>query len=102
MIPFCIFPGRLFIADTNNNIIRYLDLNKEGAEILTLELKGVRPPVPKSRTLKRLRSRTSSETLTVKVDGISSSEGNLGLKISLPEGYHFSKVLALFLRYLWP
>lgn len=83
--------GRLFIADTNNNVIRYLDLNKEGAEILTLELKGVRPPVPKSRTLKRLRSRTSSETLTVKVDGISSSEGNLGLKISLPEGYHFSK-----------
>ncbi|KAI3440505.1 Thioredoxin domain-containing protein, partial [Psidium guajava] len=83
--------GRLFIADTNNNVIRYLDLNKGGAELLTLELKGVRPPVHKSRTLKRLRSRTSSDTLTVKVDGISSSEGNLGLKISLPEGYHFSK-----------
>ncbi|KAI6692331.1 hypothetical protein NL676_020041 [Syzygium grande] len=83
--------GRLFIADTNNNVIRYLDLNKADAELLTLELKGVRPPVPKSRTLKRLRSRMSSDTLSVKVDAISSSEGNLGLKISLPEGYHFSK-----------
>lgn len=102
MIPLCTFPGQLFIADTNNNIIRYLDLNKEGAELLTLELKGVRPPLPKSRTLKRLRSRSSSDTLTVKVDGISSSEGILGLKISLPEGCHFSKVLAHSLRYTRP
>ncbi|KAG5525459.1 hypothetical protein RHGRI_031948 [Rhododendron griersonianum] len=83
--------GRLFIADTNNSVIRYLDLNKEKPELLTLELKGVQPPIPKSRSLKRLRQRSSADTDTVKVDGSSSNEGNLYLKISVPEGYHFSK-----------
>lgn len=45
------FSGNLFIADTNNNIIRYLDLNKEEPELQTLELKGVQPPTPKSRSI---------------------------------------------------
>ncbi|OWM72419.1 hypothetical protein CDL15_Pgr018304 [Punica granatum] len=83
--------GRLYIADTNNSLIRYLNLNKQGAELLTLELKGVKPPMAKPKTLRRLRSRVSTDSLTVKVDGISSNEGNLRLQISLPEGYHFSK-----------
>ncbi|XP_023894808.2 protein SUPPRESSOR OF QUENCHING 1, chloroplastic isoform X2 [Quercus suber] len=83
--------GRLFIADTNNSVIRYLDLNKEEAELLTLELKGVQPPVQKSRSLRRLRRRSSADTLTVTVEGGSSKEGNLSLKILLPEEYHFSK-----------
>lgn len=86
------FTGRLFIADTNNSVIRYLDLNKKEAELLTLELKGVQPPVQKSRSMKRLRKRLSSDTQTITVEGSSSSEGNLSIKISLPEEYHFSKV----------
>ncbi|KAL1802209.1 hypothetical protein ACET3Z_030856 [Daucus carota] len=83
--------GRLYIADTNNNLIRYLDLSKQEAEISTLELKGVVPPRTVSRSLKRLRRRSGVGTETVKVDGVSSSEGILSLKISVPEGYHFSK-----------
>ncbi|XP_007031176.2 PREDICTED: NHL repeat-containing protein 2 [Theobroma cacao] len=83
--------GRLFIADTNNSVIRYLDLNKADAEILTLELKGVQPPTPKSKSLRRLRRRPSADTQTIFVNGGSSSEGNLYLKVSLPEEYHFSK-----------
>ncbi|CAL5402040.1 unnamed protein product [Camellia sinensis] len=83
--------GRLLIADTNNSLIRYLDLNKEEAELLTLELKGVQPPTPKSQSLRRLRRRSSANTDTVTVDGGSSNEGNLYVKISIPEGYHFSK-----------
>ncbi|XP_024977905.1 protein SUPPRESSOR OF QUENCHING 1, chloroplastic [Cynara cardunculus var. scolymus] len=82
--------GRLFIADTNNSLIRYLDLNKENAELVTLELKGVQPPAPKSRSPRRLRRRTSADTETIVVDGVSSNEGNLILSISVPEGYHFS------------
>ncbi|KAK5772018.1 hypothetical protein PVK06_048278 [Gossypium arboreum] len=84
--------GRLIMADTNNSLIRYLDLNKENAEILTLELKGVQPPTPKSKSLRRIRKRSSADTQTIVVNGGSSSEGNLYLKISLPEEYHFSKV----------
>ncbi|KDP23397.1 hypothetical protein JCGZ_23230 [Jatropha curcas] len=83
--------GRLIIADTNNSVIRYIDFNKEEAELLTLELKGVQPPAPKSRSLKRLRRRSSADTRTIKIDGGSSREGDLCLKISLPEEYHFSK-----------
>ncbi|GKV01404.1 hypothetical protein SLEP1_g13958 [Rubroshorea leprosula] len=82
--------GRLFIADTNNSVIRYLDLNKEEAELFTLELKGVQPP-RKSKSLKRLRRRSSADTESIIVNGGSSNEGNLYLKISLPEEYHFSK-----------
>ncbi|TMX01365.1 hypothetical protein EJD97_024641 [Solanum chilense] len=82
--------GRLYIADTNNSVIRYLDLNKSEAEVLTLELKGVQPPL-KSRSLKRLRRRSGADTQTIVVNGGSSSEGTLNLRISVPEGYHFSK-----------
>ncbi|OVA13591.1 NHL repeat [Macleaya cordata] len=83
--------GRLLIADTNNSLIRYLDLTKEDPELLTLELKGVQPPSTKPRSLKRLRRRSSADVQTITVDGGSSAEGNLYLKISVPEGYHFSK-----------
>lgn len=74
-------------------------MNKEEAELLTLELKGVQPPAPKSRSFKRLRRRTSADTQTIKIDGGSSSEGDLCLKISLPEEYHFSKVKCLLVGY---
>ncbi|XP_043687165.1 protein SUPPRESSOR OF QUENCHING 1, chloroplastic isoform X2 [Telopea speciosissima] len=83
--------GRLFIADTNNSIIRYLDSKKEDAKLFTLELKGVQPPSPKSRSLKRLRRRSLADTQTIMVDGGLSTEGNLYIQMSLPEGYHFSK-----------
>ncbi|CAF1727856.1 unnamed protein product [Brassica napus] len=84
--------GRLFVADTNNSLIRYIDLNnKEDVEIRTLELKGVQPPMPKAKSLKRLRKRASADTKIVTVDAVTSREGDLNLKILLPDGYHFSK-----------
>ncbi|KAK9067481.1 hypothetical protein SSX86_014811 [Deinandra increscens subsp. villosa] len=83
--------GRLFIADTNNSLIRFLDLNKVDAQVTTLELKGVQPPAPKSRSPRRLRKRTSADTERIVINGGSSKEANLNLAISVPEGYHFSK-----------
>ncbi|CAH9080213.1 unnamed protein product [Cuscuta epithymum] len=82
--------GRLFIADTNNNLIRYLDLIDGKAELHTLPLKGVPPPAAKSPSLKRLRRRRV-DTQTIVVNGSSSKETLLHLQISVPEGYHFSK-----------
>ncbi|KAK2364956.1 bifunctional riboflavin kinase/FMN phosphatase [Trifolium repens] len=81
--------GRLFIADTNNSLIRYLDLNTN--ELFTLELKGFQPPKPKSRSFKRLRRRPTADTVPITIDAISSEEGNLSIEISLPNEYHFSK-----------
>ncbi|KAI3918261.1 hypothetical protein MKX01_041581 [Papaver californicum] len=83
--------GRLLIADTNNSEIRYIDLSEQDPKLLTLELKGVQPPTKKPRSLKRLRRRSSADTKSITVDGGSSAEGNLYLKLSVPEGYHFSK-----------
>ncbi|CAM8914721.1 unnamed protein product [Rhodiola kirilowii] len=83
--------GRLLVADTNNSIIRYLDLNKKDPELLTLELKGVQPPAPKPKSLKRLRRRSLADTQIIRVDGSSSNEGDLSLHVSLPDGFHFSK-----------
>ncbi|KAG9457803.1 hypothetical protein H6P81_002311 [Aristolochia fimbriata] len=83
--------GRLFIADTNNSLIRVLDFNSDEPVLRTLELKGVQPPSPKSKSLRRLRRRQPADTEVVRVDGGSSNSGNMYLKISVPEGYHFSK-----------
>ncbi|KAL4202194.1 hypothetical protein AMTRI_Chr02g219880 [Amborella trichopoda] len=83
--------GRLFVADTNNNAIRCIDLKDNGATISTLELKGVQSPSPKSNALKRLRRRQSTNAQIITVERISSMEGNLSLKILVPEDFHFSK-----------
>ncbi|XP_020591433.1 NHL repeat-containing protein 2 isoform X2 [Phalaenopsis equestris] len=83
--------GKFFIADTNNSVIRCLDLNGKVPILGTLELKGVQPPSPKRELPKRLRKRASVDTQIMKVDGGSSAEGSLELRISVPKGYHFSK-----------
>ncbi|XP_027188814.2 protein SUPPRESSOR OF QUENCHING 1, chloroplastic-like, partial [Cicer arietinum] len=83
--------GRLFIADTNNSLIRYLDLNANEFDLCTLELKGFQPPKQKSRSFKRLKRRPTADMVPIINDPISSEEGNLSIKISLPNGYHFSK-----------
>ena len=80
------------IADTNNSVIRYIDLSQSEPELFTLELKGVQPPAPRTKTMKRLKKRLSADTQIVMVNGGSSKEGNLYLRISVPGGYHFSKV----------
>lgn len=89
--------GRLFIADTNNSLIRYLDLNEESLKLRTLDLKGFQQPSPKSKVLKRLRRRSSADTVTIATDAVSSNEGRLSIQISLPKEYHFSKVFTIIL-----
>ena len=58
----------------------------------TLDLIGVQPPSPKPKTLKCLRRRVSVDTDVINVDGGSSMERFLSLAITVPDGYHFSKV----------
>ncbi|CAL4922337.1 unnamed protein product [Urochloa decumbens] len=83
--------GRLLVADTNNNAIRYITLSEKGAEVKTLDLIGVQSPSPKPKTLKRLRRRLSIDTEVINVDGGSSIEGFLSFAIKVPDGYHLSK-----------
>lgn len=71
---------------------RSIVLNERGAEVRTLDLTGVQPPSPKPKALRRLRRRLSADTNVINIDGGSSMEGYLSLAISVPDGYHFSKV----------
>jgi hypothetical protein len=86
--------GKLYVADTNNSLIRVLDLQAQGGPKLeTLELKGVQPPIPAAPTgPRRLRQRLSSDTQVIRIDPVDALNGDLQLQISLASGYHFSKV----------
>ncbi|KAJ6918032.1 hypothetical protein NC651_012296 [Populus alba x Populus x berolinensis] len=61
------YQWRLIVADTNNSLIRYLDLNMEQAELQTSELKGVQPPASKSESSKRLRNQSSADKRQLKL-----------------------------------
>lgn len=98
--------GKFLIADTNNSVIRCLNLNEKVPILGTLELKGVQPPSPRRELPKRLRRKASVDVQVIKIDGGSSGEGSLELRISVLEGYHFSKVWFLMLidyltRWIW-
>ncbi|MCO5562807.1 hypothetical protein L7F22_016439 [Adiantum nelumboides] len=85
--------GKIFVADTNNSIIRMLNTKqKDGQSISTLELKGVEPPQLKSAEKpRRLRRRLSNDTDLIKIGPIKAMNGNIKLRISLPPGFHFTK-----------
>lgn len=92
------FAGKLYVADTNNSVIRILDLQAEGAPSLsTLVLKGVQPPVPPPTSgPRRLRQRLSADTQIIRVNPITALSGDLQLQISLPSGFHFTSVSSFF------
>lgn len=85
--------GKLYVADTNNSVIRVLDTKGDnGPSISTLELKGVQPPQLKiAGKPRRLRRRTSSDTEVIKTESVKMSNGSIKVQISLPAGYHFTK-----------
>jgi hypothetical protein len=87
--------GKLYVADTNNSVIRILALTGQngGPTMTTLALKGVQPPVQAaSGTPRRLRKRLSSDTQIIHIDPITAASGDLQLQISLPSGFHFTTV----------
>ncbi|KAH9322712.1 hypothetical protein KI387_017351, partial [Taxus chinensis] len=83
---------KLFIADTNNNVIRSVNLNTgETTMVHTLELKGVQVPSTMPKSPKRLQRRPSADAQNIRIEPISAMKGDLHLDISLLPEYHFSK-----------
>ncbi|KAG6555690.1 hypothetical protein Mapa_002927 [Marchantia paleacea] len=83
--------GKIYVADTNNSLIRVLNVGANPPTLETLELKGVPPPLPAPASApRRLRRRLSSDIEIVKVDPVSSMNGDLELQISLPKDFHFT------------
>ncbi|BBN12735.1 phosphoglycolate phosphatase [Marchantia polymorpha subsp. ruderalis] len=83
--------GKIYVADTNNSLIRVLNVGANPPTIETLELKGVPPPPPAPASApRRLRRRLTSDVEIVNVDPVSSMNGDLELQISLPKEFHFT------------
>ncbi|XP_017187248.1 protein SUPPRESSOR OF QUENCHING 1, chloroplastic-like isoform X1 [Malus domestica] len=73
----------------NSSDLNLTYLDKEEAELLTLELKGVRPPVAKQKSLRR---RSSADTQTVTVDGGPyPTRATCLLKYQYPKGIIFQR-----------
>jgi thiol-disulfide isomerase/thioredoxin len=72
--------GKLYIADTNNQVIRVADLKTK--KVSTLELKGIdklRARMPKDKF--------PGETLTLEAQTVAPGTGTLTLSLQLPDGY---------------
>jgi len=78
--------GKLYVADTNNHLVRVIDLN-DGNRVSTLEIKGLNAPErPRSPTASPL---AEGETVELPSMAVQAPDGALRLQVDLelPEGY---------------
>lgn len=95
------FSGSIFVADTNNSVIRLF--YPETRTVATLDLSTVPPPPPElpAGTPRRLRKRQPVEAEVVEVPtALTSAEGTFTIQVKIPEGYHFTTVQKLPILYL--
>ncbi len=89
--------GVLYVADTNNHLIRTIDL-KDGNRVATLEIKGLAPPEPsKSESKPRFPGATHVDLPAAKLKAV---DGKLRLQVALelPDGYKINPLAPI--RYL--
>jgi hypothetical protein len=83
--------GKLYVADTNNHLIRVIDLAHQNA-VTTLPIAGLTAPEPKAPTAAAPKKPDFSDTKQVKVERaiLKPDVGgkiHLAVKLSLPKGY---------------
>eukprot|EP00271_Cylindrocystis_brebissonii_P018072 TRINITY_DN496_c0_g2_i1.p1 TRINITY_DN496_c0_g2~~TRINITY_DN496_c0_g2_i1.p1 ORF type:complete len:1137 (+),score=278.85 TRINITY_DN496_c0_g2_i1:69-3479(+) len=85
--------GQIFVADTNNSLIRVLDTSTGTAQLSTLDLSSIPPPPPPLSTSgrRRLRRRAPVEAEVVETAALTGANGELRIHVSIPGGYHFTK-----------
>lgn len=76
--------GVLFVADTNNHLIRKIDV--ETKKVTTLAIAGLQPPVLKKETPGLLPSETLVELGEVKAKAVDGAV-KLNVKLPIPEGW---------------
>ena len=72
--------GKLYIADTNNHVIRVADLKTK--KVSTLELKGIDKLVARVP-----EDQLAGETVRLQAQRLAPGEGQLILSLKLPDGY---------------
>ncbi len=82
--------GKLYVADTNNHLIRTVDL-KTG-QVATLAIAGLKPPAPPARVAKRS---LSGEKLPPAVVRVEQGQVRLRVELELPPGFEFNPTAPL-------
>ncbi|GJP46594.1 hypothetical protein CLOM_g5865 [Closterium sp. NIES-68] len=89
--------GTVFIADTNNSLIRCLHLpsaSSPTALLSTLDLSSLPPPPASSSSAssqrRRLRRRQKADEQVVEEPPVAAATGTLHLRLSIPDDYHFT------------
>jgi thiol-disulfide isomerase/thioredoxin/DNA-binding beta-propeller fold protein YncE len=76
----CAADGKLYLADTNNHVIRVADLKTK--KVSTLELKGI-----EKLPARMPADKFPGETVTLDAQTVKSGAGTLMVSLQLPEGY---------------
>jgi thiol-disulfide isomerase/thioredoxin len=89
--------GKLYIADTNNHVIRVVDLDA-GNKVSTLVIKGLEPPKPPASSPREKPTFPFAKTrqldaVQVKVTG---DELRLAAQLTLPEGYKLNPLAPMY------
>lgn len=79
--------GKLFVADTNNQAIRVVDLKTK--QVSTLKIEGLSSPIEMKESGENL---PNSKEITTEAQTISANtQSSLVFNIKLPEGFHLNK-----------
>jgi thiol-disulfide isomerase/thioredoxin len=83
--------GKLYVADTNNQAVRVVDLATR--QTVTLKIKGLQPPVADERREEtNVASTPNLEEIKVEPQRLTATEGNsLVIDVTLPTDYHLNE-----------
>ncbi len=79
--------GKLYIADTNNQAIRVVDLKTK--ETKTLKIEGLTPPDAAIKDMESVSPNLSEMNLTAQILATETTN-SLSFDVKLPEGYHLN------------
>lgn len=92
--------GKLYVADTNNHLIRVIDL-KDHNRVSTLEIPGLSPPERQDSSESTNESTTEeSEPIAAELPTLKPSQGKAALRVQLqlPDGYKINDLAPMIYR----
>lgn len=91
--------GKLYVADTNNHLIRTIDL-AAGNRVATLEIRGLKPPAPPQAADDGARAFAGATAIELKPAAVRPEDGavRLGVRLELPPGYKINAAAPMAYR----
>ncbi|HVX15300.1 MAG TPA: thioredoxin-like domain-containing protein [Pirellulales bacterium] len=77
---------RLYVADTNNHLIRIVDLDRDNA-VSTLSIDGLEPPAPRDETAHAKQPEVPAVEVPEAVLKADNGQAHLSVRLHLPDGY---------------